>query len=122
VSPTRLLIVDDHEGFRRAARAMLEPAGYEVVGEAGDGVSALRLARNLLPDLVLLDVVLPDTDGFVICERLQELDARPMVVLTSSRDAAAYRRRLETSSALGFIGKEHMSAGSLTAIVVGGGR
>ena len=62
----RVLIVDDHAGFRSTARALLEAEGFEVVGEAEDGVSGLRAARELHPDIVLLDVQLPDFDGFEV--------------------------------------------------------
>jgi DNA-binding response OmpR family regulator len=81
---------------------LLEAAGFEVVGEAHDGASALAAARVLRPGLVLLDVQLPDVDGFAVCERLAEDDGSPVVVLTSSRDASSFRRRLGGSSARGF--------------------
>ena len=67
---TTVLIVDDHRDFRAFARALLEAGGFEVVGEAIDGASALVAARALKPALVLLDVQLPDIDGFAVCEQL----------------------------------------------------
>jgi DNA-binding NarL/FixJ family response regulator len=79
-----VLIVDDHAGFRTFARALLEAEGFDVVGEAGDGASALALTRTLAPELVLLDVALPDIDGFKVCEALLEDGPGPAVVLTSS--------------------------------------
>src|SRR5437763_2445345 len=84
----RVLIVDDHPSFRASARSLLEEEGYEVVGEAADGAEALRAAALLQPDWVLLDVQLPDIDGFEVARRLAISDHPPQVVLTSSRDGA----------------------------------
>ena len=78
-----VLIVDDHSGFRAQARRMLEAEGYRVVGEAGDVASAIEAARTLGPELALVDVYLPDGDGFEVASRLRSLDAGPAVVLTS---------------------------------------
>jgi DNA-binding NarL/FixJ family response regulator len=111
-----VLIVDDHAGFRSFARALLEAEGFDVVGEAADGATALALAQALAPELVLLDVALPDTDGFAVCEALQQEDAGTAVILTSSRDASSYRRRLERSRARGFIAKSELSGPSLAAL------
>ena len=118
---TRVLIVDDHDGFRRVARALLEPAGYEVVGEAADGESALRLVGELDPELVLLDIVLPDIDGFEVCRRLRDHDG-PIVILTSSRERDLYRPRLETSPAAGFISKSDLSPAAVSALLHGARR
>src|SRR5688572_17284276 len=68
--PGTVLIVDDHADFRAAARALLEADGYEVVGEAEDGEEAARLAEDLDPTLVLLDIGLHGADGFAVAERL----------------------------------------------------
>jgi DNA-binding NarL/FixJ family response regulator len=113
---TSLLLVDDHEDFRRAARRMLEAAGFEVVGEAVDGREALELAAALRPDVVLLDVQLPHLDGIEVADRLQGQD-RPSVVLISSRDAVVYGGRLERSPARGFLTKAELSGASLTALL-----
>jgi DNA-binding NarL/FixJ family response regulator len=112
-----LLIVDDHPGFRFFARALLEAQGYLVVGEAGDGASALAGVATHDPDVVLLDVALPDIDGFAVCEALTLRDAgRPVVVLTSSRDASGFRQRLAASAARGFIAKSDLSGDALDAL------
>jgi DNA-binding NarL/FixJ family response regulator len=113
---TTVLIVDDHPDFRAFARVLLEAGGFEVVGEAYDGASALVAARALKPALVLLDVQLPDIDGFAVCEQLAADERPPVVVLTSSRDASAYRRRLGVSSARGFIAKAELSGPDLAAL------
>ena len=113
-----LLIVDDHAGFRSFARALLQSEGYHVIGEAGDGESALDAVQGLDPDVVLLDIALPGIDGIAVAELLARANPdRPRVVLTSSRDAASYRTRLATSPALGFIPKSDLSAAALDELV-----
>ncbi len=114
------MIVDDHADFRWFARSVLQAEGSEVVGEAQDGASALLVARAAKPGLVLLDVQLPDVDGFAVCEQLAVQDGAPVVVLTSSRSESMYRRRLEGSSARGFIAKAELSGPALAAFADGG--
>jgi len=116
VCPT-VLIVDDHDGFRESARALLEAEGFAVVGDAADGVAALAAALRLRPDVVLLDVQLPDVDGFTVADRLAALSEPPRVVLISSRDAAAYGPRLDAAPACGFLAKRELSGASLAALV-----
>src|ERR1700745_728249 len=89
-----LLIVDDHPGFRSFASMMLASEGFDVVGDAPDGESALESVERLHPDVVLLDVQLPGIDGFEVARRLAQTPAGPRVVLTSSRAAADYGSRL----------------------------
>ena len=112
-----VLIVDDHEDFRRSVRRLLEVDGFVVIGEAADGTEAVDLARTLQPGIVLLDIQLPGLDGFAVAERLASLADPPMVVLISSRDASAYRTRIATSPARAFISKQDLSGAQLTAIV-----
>jgi CheY-like chemotaxis protein len=83
-----VLVVDDHPTFRRFARRLVRAAGFAVIGEAADGASAVAAARELRPDVVLLDVLLPDMTGFEVVERLAADPAGPRVVLTSSRSAS----------------------------------
>ena len=113
----RLLIVDDHAPFRAMVRTMLEQAGIEVVGEASDSASAVAAAEALRPSVVLLDIALPDGDGFDVCERITADDDPPAVVLTSSRDAAAYADRLGTTRARGFIAKRRLSVAAIAELV-----
>jgi DNA-binding NarL/FixJ family response regulator len=96
-----VLIVDDHAPFRALARALLQLDGFEVVGEAGDALSALDAVRRLQPNVVLLDIQLPDLDGFEVARR----------------DRSAYRRRLAESSACGFIAKSDLSGAAVAALV-----
>ena len=116
-----VLIVDDHAGFRSLARALLEAEGYIVLGEAASGTSALEEAHRLRPELVLLDVHLPDMDGFEVARRLAADGDGAAIVLTSSRDASEYRRRLAASGARGFIAKSELSGASLSALLAGSG-
>jgi two-component system nitrate/nitrite response regulator NarL len=111
-----VLIVDDHAPFRRMARRVLEAGGLTVIGEAWDGTSALAAVAALDPDVVLLDVLLPDIDGFAVARRLAERPSRPVVVLTSSRSALELGRRLEQAPAAGFIAKDALSAAALAEL------
>jgi DNA-binding NarL/FixJ family response regulator len=113
----RVLIVDDHRGFREMARRLLATGGFDVVGEAADGAQALDAAARLRPDIVLLDVQLPDTNGFEIAARLSTNGHRAHVVLTSSRDAAEFGRLVERSGARGFIPKAKLSGPTLAALL-----
>ena len=113
----RVLIVDDHPSFRASARKLLESEGYEVVGEAADGAGALAAAAKLHPDVVLLDVQLPDLDGFQVAERLARLEHSPEVILTSSRDCADYGSCVEKSGARGFVPKAELSGAALTTLL-----
>ncbi len=112
-----VLIVDDHDGFRESARALLEAEGFAVVGDAANGAAALAAALRLRPDVVLLDVQLPDVDGFAVAERLAALREPPRVVLISGRDAAVYGPRLDAAPACGFLAKRELSGASLAALV-----
>src|SRR5918912_1409014 len=106
--PWTVLIVDDHQGFRAGARALLEADGFEVLGEAADGESAVAQARRLRPQVVLLDVQLPGIDGFAVAEQLAGEPSAPAVVLVSSRGEQAYRARLAATTARGLITKEEL--------------
>ena len=114
---TTVLIVDDHGGFRATARALLEAEGYEVVGEAADGANAVAEARRLRPDMVLLDVQLPDMTGFDVAERMAADGACTQVILTSSREASDYGELVDESPARGFIPKDQLSAGAIAELL-----
>ena len=104
-----VLVVDDHAGFRSRARLLLAAEGYEVVGEAGDGATAVAEAGRLRPDVVLLDVQLPDADGFDVAARLTANGDAPAVVLTSSRDWSDSADLIARSGARGFVPKDQLS-------------
>ena len=112
-----ILIVDDHPAFRSAARRILEGAGFRVVGEAGDGASALEAVERLRPEVVLLDVQLPDMDGIEVTRRLASRPRMPVVVLTSMREKEVYGARLTAVPASGFIGKQDLTGARLAALV-----
>ena len=116
----RVLIVDDHAPFRALARRVLTEDGFDVVGEAADGASAIDAARVLRPDVVLLDVRLPDLDGFRVARALVSAPPRPAVVLVSTRAARDYGSRLTTSAARGFIAKSDLSGDGLQRLLDGG--
>jgi DNA-binding NarL/FixJ family response regulator len=109
------VIVDDHPSFRASARNFLEDEGFVVVGEADTGASALDLARRLAPDLVLLDVVLPDLDGLEVAEQLA--DGRSKVVLVSSRNPRDFGARFRRTRAVGFLSKDELSGEALNALL-----
>lgn len=112
-----VLIVDDHPSFRASARAILEADGFDVVGEAEDGAGALLAARELSPDVLLLDVQLPDTDGFAVASTLCGGSTPPAIVLVSSRDASDYGSLIAASGARGFIAKAELSGAALAALM-----
>jgi DNA-binding NarL/FixJ family response regulator len=118
----RVLIVDDHAPFRSLARRLLVAGGFQVVGEAVDGAGALSAVHNLAPDVVLLDVQLPDVDGFAVAEALARGERVPIVVLVSSRALPDYGHRVEASTARGFITKAELSGETLLRVIDGPGR
>jgi DNA-binding NarL/FixJ family response regulator len=112
-----LLIVDDHEDFARSARMLLELEGFDVVGVAADGASALSAIEALRPDVVLLDIQLPGMDGFEVVRRLGASRRHPRVVLISSRDRSAYSSEPFDSPVRGFLAKNELSGPALHALV-----
>jgi DNA-binding NarL/FixJ family response regulator len=112
-----VLIVDDHSGFRTQARRLLESEGYRVVGEAGDAASAVEAARALAPELALVDVYLPDEDGFELTSLLAGLATPPAVILTSSHDPAELAGCIAESGACGFVPKTDLSRAAIEALL-----
>lgn len=112
-----VLIVDDHDGFRAGARALLEADGFEVVGEAADSESAVEQARRLRPQVVLLDIQLPGIDGFAVADQLAAEPSPPAVVLISSRGKSAFRDRLAVAPARGFITKSEFTGECLASLL-----
>src|ERR1700710_48174 len=113
----KVLIVDDHPSFRSDARLLLEHEGFEVIGEAEDGASGRQASSELHPDLVLLDINLPDLDGFDVASRITLDHAAPKVVLTSSRDPREFGPLVMRSGADGFVPKGELSAEAICAVL-----
>jgi DNA-binding NarL/FixJ family response regulator len=107
-----VLIVDDHESFRRFARRLLEAGGLTVIGEAATAQEAIAAAQDMKPDVVLLDVMLPDGDGFTVAEQITS-----QVILISSHELDDLRTRLGRSRARGFIPKDDLAAEAVTALL-----
>jgi DNA-binding NarL/FixJ family response regulator len=113
----RVLIVDDNNAFRAAARQLLERAGFVVVAEAGIGNDAVPEAKAHRPDLAIVDLQLPDFDGFEVAERLHRLDPALQMILTSSLDGSDFGALVAASPALGFIPKSDLSARAIEALL-----
>ncbi len=110
-----IVIVDDHEGFRATARRLLSCEGFAVLGEASNASAALSAVRDLRPDLLLVDVVMPGMDGFALVERLSQMFGEdPKAILISSR--AVSRSRLRNSPALGFINKADLTGAKVAEL------
>jgi DNA-binding NarL/FixJ family response regulator len=112
-----VLIVDDHPSFRASARMLLEAEGFEVVGEAPDGLTAIKAVHELQPQMVLLDVQLPDIDGFEVAARITANGSAPAVVLTSSRDVGDLGPLGDSAQVRGFIPKSELSGAALEALL-----
>lgn len=119
LSVSTVLIVDDSDAFRVAARALLEAEGWTVVGEVEDGESAVAACRSRRPDVVLLDIGLPGRDGFAIAEELAALPHVPHIVLCSTHPLRTFRNRLDSAPVTGFLPKELLSAPALAHLIEG---
>jgi CheY-like chemotaxis protein len=117
--PPRILIIDDDSSFLTTVRLLLEAEGFVVVGEALNGVDGVAAVAELEPDIVLVDVKLPDIDGFEVVARLANAGRSPPVVLTSIRSAADFGDLIETSGADAFISKADINGEALAAVLDG---
>jgi DNA-binding NarL/FixJ family response regulator len=112
-----VLVIDDHEGFRACARRLLQAEGFQVIGEAADAASGIEAARSLRPDVVLVDVQLPDYDGVLASRRIGALNGGTSIILTSSRDLADLGGMLADCPALGFIPKSELCGATIRALL-----
>ena len=117
-----MLVADDHAGFRGAVRLLLEKGGVEVVGEVADGASAIVAVRTLLPDIVILDVGLPDTSGFDVAARLSKHRPAPLTILVSSRKAPGDDERALAVGAHAYFDKADLDADAVDALIEARGR
>jgi DNA-binding NarL/FixJ family response regulator len=113
----RVLIVDDHPSFRASARVLLESEGFDVVGEAEDGATAITETWRLRPEIVLLDVQLPDTDGFDVAAQITSRLEAPAVILVSSRDSSDFGPLVSRCGAMGFVPKAELSGERLQELL-----
>ena len=111
-----VLLVDDHGGFRRMARLLLQRGGYRVVGEADTAARAVESARRLEPDLVLLDVLLPDGNGADVADDLAALPHPPGVILISSYAENGLGARVANAPVLGFLRKDDLTVARLAEL------
>lgn len=115
----RIVIIDDDPAFLATVRLLLEAEGFVVAGEALNGLDGVAAATDLAPDIVLVDVNLPDIDGFEVVERLTREEDAPPVVLTSIRSAHDFGNLVERSRARGFITKADITGEALTGFLEG---
>ncbi|HEX2031478.1 MAG TPA: response regulator [Actinomycetota bacterium] len=114
-APTRVVLAEDEALIRLDLKEMLEEEGYEVVGEAGDGESAVRLAREHEPDLVILDIKMPGLDGLSAAERIAGDRLAPVLILTAFSQKALVERAAQ-AGAMGYLVKPFQKGDVVPAI------
>jgi DNA-binding NarL/FixJ family response regulator len=114
-----VVIVDDNDAFRAFTRALLDGDGYEVIGEAADGAAGLEVVRRMRPDVLLLDVQLPDTNGFVVARQLRGDATATAIVITSTRDASDYGGAVAGCGARGFVAKSEICGEAIRSVLAG---
>ncbi|MHB1130763.1 MAG: ANTAR domain-containing response regulator [Chloroflexota bacterium] len=117
MTQTRVVIADDESIIRMDLREMLESLGYLVVGEAGDGISAVNIARELKPDLVIMDIKMPDLDGIAAAKMLTEERIAPVLLLTAFSQQELVEGARE-AGVVGYIVKPFRESELLPAIEV----
>ena len=115
--PRRIVLGEDEALIRLDLKEMLEEEGYEVVGEAGDGESAVRLAQELRPDLVILDIKMPGVDGLAAAERISAERVAPVLILTafSQKDLVD---RAARAKAMGYLVKPFQKSDVVPAMEI----
>src|SRR3954466_4026274 len=111
--PVTVLVVDDDLGFRRMAAELLAGLGYDVVAQAGDGAEALAECARTRPDAALVDVNLPDTDGFALAKALTQRSSPLCVLLTSTDNDPATPQAVAEAGAAGFVPKTDLAVTDL---------
>ncbi|CAM4010391.1 Virulence factors putative positive transcription regulator BvgA [Pseudomonas reidholzensis] len=103
---TTVLMVDDHPTVRMAVRMLLERERFQVIGEAGNGIEAVQMARKLSPQVVILDIGLPGLDGMEVIKRLQLLEPAPKIMVLTGQPADLYVRRCLDAGIAAFVNKD----------------
>jgi DNA-binding NarL/FixJ family response regulator len=117
VKPVRVLIVDDQAPFRDASRMVVEMTdGFDVAGEATNGEEGIALATQLRPDLVLMDVQMPGTDGIEATRRITSVPAPPKVLVMSTHESGDYEGPALAAGATAFISKAEFGMDTLEAV------
>jgi two-component system response regulator EvgA len=114
----RVLIADDHAVVRMAVSLLLQKAGHEIVGQADSGIDVIALARSLVPDLVILDIDMPQLDGFSVLKRLCMGPERIKIVVFSGLDTDRYAIRCSRAGASGFVSKDGQLDELLSAVQI----
>lgn len=112
-----VLIIDDHARFRSVARRALQGDSFDVIGEAADGADGLRAVAELRPDVVVLDVMLPDVSGLEVARRLRDDAPDSAVVLVSTHEEHEYEELAHAHGARGFLPKAELSRTALVALL-----
>lgn len=112
----KVLIVDDHPVIRLAVRMLMERHGYEVVAETDNGVAALQLTRQHLPDIVVLDIGIPKLDGLEVIARMAAFSPRCKVLVLTSQAPGNFSMRCMQAGAAGYVCKQQELTELLSAI------
>jgi len=113
----RVVVAEDHHLVRQGIIKLLESAGdLEVVGEAGDGAQALALARSLCPDVMILDITMPQVDGFEVLDELRGIRPRPRIVILSMHADPGMIRQALQGGALGYVIKQSVADELIAAV------
>ena len=117
--PRSVLVVDDDSSFRQLAIGLLRSWGHDVVGEAGSVAEAVERVTELRPDTVLIDIGLPDGDGFQLTARMRLMSWQPRVLLISSDPSAATDSEAWQAGAVGFVPKTDMTGSQFRRMLDG---
>jgi CheY-like chemotaxis protein len=119
VAMVRVLVVDDHVSYRRLMVRLLRTSGFEVIGDVGNGRDAVEMVLAKTPDVVLLDILLPDFDGFEVARRLVVSPVPPLIVFISSRQRDEFGTLADGGTIRGFLSKDEFTVERLNGLLAG---